>query len=366
LSEKSKSVRPAQSRTDTLIGADLRVEGNITSTGVLRIQGDVQGDVSCDADSGGTIVVGKSGNITGSVKAPHIVVSGHVSGPLHSAESIEIQEGACVVGDAFYKAIDIRAGGVLEGTLTPRGSPEGDRLQQEHRIQMSEPAARIEHDMPPANAAAAGDRQGARFGGWRKPGAAFALLVVVLAVVLLNRGPAPVAPSASDVASAADSATKGTPAAQAVPVASSGLPDGPKAVAGVAAPLVPGPDANTNARSGAQDAPPDTPEADADKVVKVQGVNPGKPAGFFLLIGKEPSVLFKKKRQDPAEGTRINVSQGATVSIPIAKDEMVRVAKGRDIEIFYQGRKVAPKTIESGAWMSFVPQLPDGTIERSN
>ena len=32
------------------------------------------------------------------------------------------------------------------------------------------------------------------------------------------------------------------------------------------------------------------------------------------------------------------------------------VAEGRDIEIFYQGRKVAPKTIESGAWMSFVPQ----------
>ncbi|MBI4990074.1 MAG: polymer-forming cytoskeletal protein [Rhodocyclales bacterium] len=362
MSEKSKSVRPAQSRTDTLIGADLRVEGNITSTGVLRIQGDVHGDVSCDADSGGTIVVGKSGNITGSVKAPHIVVSGHVSGPLHSAESIEIQEGACVVGDAFYKAIDIHAGGVLEGTLTPGGLPEGDRLQQEHRIQMPEPAARDEHDMPPADAAAAGDRQGARFGGWRKLGAASALLVAVLAVVLLKRGPAPVAPAAGDVASAADSATKGTPAAQAVPAASGGLPDGPKAVAGDAAPLVPGPDAN--ARSGAQDAAPDTPEADPDKVVRVQGVNPGKPAGFFLLIGKEPTVLFRKKRKDPGEGKRIGVSQGATVSIPIAKDEIIRVAQGRDIEIFYQGRKVAPKTIESGAWMSFVPQLPDGAIDR--
>jgi cytoskeletal protein CcmA (bactofilin family) len=352
LSEKSKSVRPAQSRTDTLIGADLRVEGNITSTGVLRIQGDVQGDV----DSGGTIIVGKSGNITGSVKAPHIVVSGHVSGPLHSVESIEIQEGACVVGDAFYKAIDIHAGGVLEGTLMPGGLLDGDRLQQEHRIQMPEPATQDEHDMPPADAVAADGRQGARFGSWRKLSAAFALFVAVLAVVLLNRGPAPVAPAASDVASAADSATKGTSTAQAVPAASGGPQDGPKAVAGVAAPLVPGPDAN--ARSGAQDSPPDTPEADADKVVRVQGVNPGKPAGFFLLIGKEPSVLFKKKRKDPGEGKRIDVSQGATVSIPVAKDEMVRVAEGRDIEIFYQGRKVAPKTIESGAWMSFVPQLP--------
>lgn len=95
-------------------------------------------------------------------------------------------------------------------------------------------------------------------------------------------------------------------------------------------------------------------------MVKVQGVNPGKPAGFFLLIGKEPSVLFRKKRQEEGEGVRIAVSQGEAVSIPIAKNEIFRVAEGRDIEIFYQGRKVAPKTIESGAWMSFVPQLPDG------
>lgn len=362
MSEKSKSVRPAQSRTDTLIGADLRVEGNITSTGVLRIQGDVQGDVSCDADSGGTIVVGKSGNITGSVKAPHIVIGGHVSGPLHSAESIEIQEGACVVGDAFYKAIDIHAGGVLEGTLTPGGLPEGDRLQREQRMQMSEPAAHDEHGMPSAAAAATGSRLGARFGGWRKFGAAFALLVVVLAVVWLKRGPAPVAPAASDVASAADSAVKGTPAAQAVPAAGGGQPDGPKAVAGGTAPLVSG--ADTNAKSAAQDSPPDVSEADADKVVRVQGVNPAKPAGFFLLIGKEPSVLFKKKRKDSGEGKRIDVSQGATVSVPIAKDEVFRVAQGRDIEIFYQGRKVAPKTIESGAWMSFVPQPPDGAIDK--
>lgn len=74
----------------------------------------------------------------------------------------------------------------------------------------------------------------------------------------------------------------------------------------------------------------------------------------------------KKKRKDPGEGKRIDVSQGATVSVQIAKDEIIRVAQGRDIEIFYQGRKVAPKTIESGAWTKFVPHLPDGAIGRSN
>jgi hypothetical protein len=93
-------------------------------------------------------------------------------------------------------------------------------------------------------------------------------------------------------------------------------------------------------------------------VVAVQGIDPAKPAGIFWAISKAPLVLYKKKREDPADGTRIDISEDATRSIAIAKDEIFRVANGRDIQIFYQGRKVAQNTIESGAWMSFVPQSP--------
>jgi hypothetical protein len=76
----------------------------------------------------------------------------------------------------------------------------------------------------------------------------------------------------------------------------------------------------------------------------------------FLLISKEPSVLYRKKREEAGEGTRFVVQQGKTVSVAIGRNELFRVAEGRDLEIFYQGRKVTPKTIETGAWMSFVPQ----------
>jgi len=85
-------------------------------------------------------------------------------------------------------------------------------------------------------------------------------------------------------------------------------------------------------------------------------VNPAKPAAVFLLVGKAPSVLYRKKRGEAGEGTRLAVPQGRAVSIAIGRNDLFRVAEGRDLEIFYQGRKVTPKTIESGAWMSFVPQ----------
>ena len=328
----------------------MRVEGNISFTGVLRVEGDVVGDVSCDADSNGTIVVHRSANVTGTIKTPHIVVSGRVYGPVHASESIEIHQGACVVGDAFYKEIDIHAGGVIEGWLTPRALTDRDRLKQEHRIQVLERPAVKECDMPPL---ANGSRSVERFGSWRKLGAAVALIIAVVTVVWVNRDPTANTPPAAAVALEADSSAKGASAAPSAPVGSDGSQGGPRAVTGDTGPLVP--DSNADTKGVAQTFPSDRPEMDLKKVVTVQGMNPDKPAGVFFVIAKEPAALSKKRRKDPADGTRIDLAQGASVRIAIARNEIFRVAKGRDIEIFYQGRKVAPKTIESGAWMSFVP-----------
>jgi cytoskeletal protein CcmA (bactofilin family) len=336
-----------------LIGSGVRVEGNVTFTGVLHIQGAVLGDVSCDVDSNGTIVVGDSGIVTGTIRAPHIVVSGRIYGPVHSSESIEIRQGACVVGDAFYKEIDIHAGGVIEGMLTPGVLMDGDRLKQEHRIEDSEPPAVNEYDIRSASAGAVGSGFGKRFGGGRKIGGVVILLFAVVAVVLLNREPTSSAPPLVDVAVKADSPATEASTAQSTPVGSVGLQDGPQAVAGDVIARVPGADADN--KSGVQASSTDLPEMDMAEVVTVQGVNPAKPAGVFSVISRGPSVLTRKTRGDAAGGSRVDVPQAAAVTITIAKNEVFRVEKGRDLEIFYQGRKVAPKTIESGAWMSFVP-----------
>jgi len=356
LSEKSKGARYPHSRTDTMIGAGMRVEGHLAFSGVLRIEGDALGDVSCEGDSGGMVVVGKTGNVAGRIRVPHIVVAGHVSGPLHSSESIEIQQGACVVGDVFYRAIDLHAGGVVEGSLTPNDAMEGDRLRQARPGRGDVPPSAAEFAMPPAAAAAGGSRLGAGFAGARRLGAAVALLVALVAGVLMSRDPAPIAPPATEVAPKPEAATSGIAATPPVPVSAGSQPDASPATAGDAPAPVPNPVAG--GRSAANASPAELPAADSDQVVTVQGVNPAKPGGVVLVIGKEPSVLIKKKRQDPAEGTRIDVAQGATESIAIARGEILRVAQGRDLTIFYQGRKVTPKTIESGVWMSFVPQSP--------
>ena len=341
LSEMNKSERYSQSRTDTLIGSGMRAEGNIIFTGLLRIHGDVIGDVSCASDAQGTLVVGDSGSVAGTLEAPHIVVSGKVSGPVHSSESIEIRPGACVAGDVDYQSIDIHAGGMIEGSLTHRENDDGHSPARE-------PVAPTPKniDLSSGDRLASGGGFVALIGDRRRAGAIAALLVAAVAITLIGRSPAPgVTPAESPPAEpVAASRTTAIPATQ----------EAPQPVASTAGPSVPG--ATADSRRSDQASAPELPDRNSTTVVAVQGVNPAKPAGVFLVIVKEPAVLFRKKRQDAGAGTRIELVQGATESIAIGRNEIFRVASGRDITIYYQGRKVTPKTIESGAWMSFVPQ----------
>lgn len=356
MSGKNKHERYPQGRTDTVIGAGTRAEGNITFSGVLRVQGDVVGDVCCAADTQGTLMVDQSGTVAGAVTAPHVVVGGRICGPVNSSESIEVLPGASVAGDVDYSLMDIHAGGAVEGSLRPAVRSGAELTEQEPRIHDMAPPADGASVMPHAEGMDADRTAGSR--RWML-GGAFALLIAVIATVLVSRERTPAAPSEGEVLPKAAAPAIESSATQAAPLAGGGQQDAAKALAGEPASAVTG--ASAAAASAAPAPATSAPEKIPEAVVAVHGVNPGKPAGVFLVIGKEPSVLFRKKRQDAGEGTRIEVGQGATESIPIAKNEIFRVASGHDITIFYQGRKVAPRTIETGAWMSFVPQSASGS-----
>ena len=311
----------------------MRIDGNIAFAGVLRAQGEILGDISCDADPHGTIVVAKSGNVTGTIKAAHLIVDGRVNGEVHASESVEIQQGACVVGDVFYKAIAIHPGGVVDGILTQRVPTDAGPVEQQAEIpeipEIDDTPAVREHDLPPAEAAQGGSSLGARSGTWRKMGVALAVIAAVAAVVLANRNPtaatAPVAdespkdnPSATPI-----SATVSAPAQSSVPHETQ------KAVAEVVA--TPAPRRDEQVKEVVQAPPPQQREISPEQVATVHGDTPSKSGDFVFVTSKESCTLVKKKRQDPGEGTRIEVAQGSRKRISIAHDDMLRVAAGQDV-----------------------------------
>lgn len=355
LSAKIDSASHLPKRIDTLIGAEMRIEGDIACAGVLRVQGEILGNVACYDDASGTLVVDASGSVTGTVHAAHVAVRGRIAGPVTSSQSVEIHQDATLVGDVVFKEMAIHAGGVVSGLLIPAGTAAEIPHTAEPRPQLS------------AEAAAHGDAiSGADSGGFmaRRPGArriaAVLLLAVVAAAAWMNRHrlgaprPADDATLRTEARLPEPAAPPAAPTAPAAPAAESAPRAAAPAAAGEAAPLMPS--LSVGAPDAAAPAGSDRPPVSQEKLVTVRGANPSRPTGVFLLISNEPSLLYRKKRNDATEGTRITNAAGTKTSIAVAPDELVRVARGRDVVILFQGQKVSQSIIDSGAWISFEPR----------
>jgi len=112
-----KKSNKIDSRIDTLIGADTRVEGNIYFSGGLRIDGAVLGNVAEPVDSPSTLILSEHGRVEGAVAAAKIVLNGKVIGPVKAGQFIELQSKARITGDLHYKSLEMHTGAVIEGRL---------------------------------------------------------------------------------------------------------------------------------------------------------------------------------------------------------------------------------------------------------
>jgi hypothetical protein len=195
--------------------------------------------------------------------------------------------------------------------------------------------------------------------GWAKYGVALVLLIGLIAFVQLRGGPTPGVAPAAEEAIAPSVSVSVAPPTSAAPIESPVVVEPPKAATIDVVPAAPS--AALNIETVASTAPSVVPNADLDQVVVVQGDSPAKSADFVFVTCGEPCLLQKKKREGPGEGTRVEVAQGARKRIAISSGEILRVARGQDVDIFYQGRKVAPRLVQTGVWMSFVPRSDDGT-----
>jgi len=117
-----KSPKP-QNRIDSLIGAGTSIEGDISFSGGLRIDGEVKGNVRAAGDQPSTLVVSEHARIEGEVSVSHVVINGTVIGPVRSGEFLELQPKARVTGDVEYSSIEMHLGAVVQGRLVHQGTP---------------------------------------------------------------------------------------------------------------------------------------------------------------------------------------------------------------------------------------------------
>lgn len=106
-----------QKTIGTLIGAGTTVEGNLSYSGGLRVDGSVKGDLRCASGDACMVVISEHGQVEGEVHAAHLVVSGRITGPLFVSELLELQPKARISGDVHYRALEMHKGAVVEGRL---------------------------------------------------------------------------------------------------------------------------------------------------------------------------------------------------------------------------------------------------------
>ncbi len=103
----------------SLIADGTQIEGNMTFSEGLRVDGSIIGNVIASEGGASILVISDSASITGEISADHIIVNGTVKGPIHARHMLELQPKARIEGDVEYAALEMHQGALIAGQLRP-------------------------------------------------------------------------------------------------------------------------------------------------------------------------------------------------------------------------------------------------------
>lgn len=134
--------------SESVIGEDLTIIGNVTSKGNLKLDGKLQGDMHC-----ASLIVSEKGRIDGGIVANNeVIVFGNVSGSIRS-KRVMLHSTARVEGDIFHQGIGIEMGTRYDGTLKWTEDPEAFAFKGDGKTDRQEGAPQHTHGQQQQQAA---------------------------------------------------------------------------------------------------------------------------------------------------------------------------------------------------------------------
>src|SRR5262245_59809607 len=110
VSSGARRAVPRESR-ESLIAADITIEGKIDGAGHIRLAGRFKGDVHIQGD----LTVEAGAKLTGSVRANSVAIAGEVDGNIESASRVELLETGVLNGDLKAGTLTVAAGSRMRG-----------------------------------------------------------------------------------------------------------------------------------------------------------------------------------------------------------------------------------------------------------
>ena len=93
----------------SVLGADLKITGEITSTGSVEVLGEIEGNISAHG-----LLIGQEGRVKGSVQADTVEVKGKLDGKV-TCDSFTLRSTAAVKADITTTGIVIESGAAMDG-----------------------------------------------------------------------------------------------------------------------------------------------------------------------------------------------------------------------------------------------------------
>ena len=112
----SKKAHTGQGIT-TLIARNTRVEGTIKYSGELDIEGVIAGDIYAEQGKKSVVKILEHGRVEGEVRAPDVIINGHVAGDVYASGQLYLADKAVVEGNVHYNTIEMEKGAQINGKL---------------------------------------------------------------------------------------------------------------------------------------------------------------------------------------------------------------------------------------------------------
>ena len=116
-------------RIETLVGKNTCVTCNLSFTGGLHVEGEIDGNVHAGDDSS-VLILSEDGVIKGDIHVPNIVLNGTVEGDVYASDHVELAPRARINGNVYYHLIEMSMGSTLNGSLIHQ---EGGKPKLEYK-----------------------------------------------------------------------------------------------------------------------------------------------------------------------------------------------------------------------------------------
>lgn len=110
-----------------LIGQGIKVSGDISFADQLQVEGKVVGKI---ASTGGTLVIGETGELEAQVDVGICVIHGSLYGDLIGKTKVEIRKTGKVHGDVITPVLLVEEGAVFNGAIKMSQEVVGRKLEE--------------------------------------------------------------------------------------------------------------------------------------------------------------------------------------------------------------------------------------------